>query len=94
MLKTLKNLALAMLNATLILIVLCLFLAWKVTDKAEPVADEHGTLAQLGGPIVHGIDSEVVYSVPNFFELPEHNPDDRPGPLYGRQGWVFFAPLL
>jgi len=36
--KTLKDLGLAMVNATLILIVLCLFLAWKVTDKADQIA--------------------------------------------------------
>ena len=36
--KTLKDLGLAMINATLILIVLCLFLAWKVTSKADQVA--------------------------------------------------------
>jgi methyl-accepting chemotaxis protein len=38
MLRTLKDLALAMLNATLILIVLCLFLAWKIADKADQIA--------------------------------------------------------
>ncbi|UWQ93068.1 hypothetical protein K3727_09940 [Rhodobacteraceae bacterium M382] len=54
MAKTLKNLALALLNATLILVALCLFLAWKtavVLDgatatfaqnliKVEPLRDE------------------------------------------------------
>jgi uncharacterized phage infection (PIP) family protein YhgE len=38
MLKTLKDLAIALINATLILIALCLFLAWKVTDKADQIS--------------------------------------------------------
>lgn len=40
MLKTLKDLALALLNATLILVALCLFLAWKVVDKADQIATD------------------------------------------------------
>lgn len=39
MTNTLKNLALALLNATLILVALCLFLAWKVADKADQITD-------------------------------------------------------
>ncbi|GAB5436670.1 hypothetical protein [Falsiruegeria mediterranea] len=35
MAKTLKDLALALLNATLILLALCLFLAWKVVATAD-----------------------------------------------------------
>lgn len=35
MAKTLKDLALALINATLILIILSLFLAWRVTSTAE-----------------------------------------------------------
>lgn len=37
MLNTLKNLALALLNATLILVALCLFLAYKVSQSANEV---------------------------------------------------------
>ncbi len=40
MLKTLKDLAIAMINATLILLVLCLFLAWKVTNKADALSSQ------------------------------------------------------
>lgn len=40
MLKTVKDLAMAMINATLILIVLCLFLAWKVVDQADQIASD------------------------------------------------------
>ncbi len=35
MLKALKDLALALVNATLILIALCLFLAWKLADTVD-----------------------------------------------------------
>ncbi|MBV1896370.1 MAG: hypothetical protein KUG70_07920 [Rhodobacteraceae bacterium] len=38
MLKVLKDLCLALLNATLILLALCLFLAWKVANTADNVA--------------------------------------------------------
>jgi cell division protein FtsX len=38
MLNALKNLIVAMINATLILIVLALFLAWNVTNKADQIA--------------------------------------------------------
>ena len=40
MLKAIKNLIVALLNATLILVVLSLFLAWKVTDKVEGLAGD------------------------------------------------------
>ena len=36
--KILKDLSVALLNATLILLALCLFLAWKVVDTADNVA--------------------------------------------------------
>ncbi|MEX0348040.1 MAG: hypothetical protein AB3N15_01345 [Paracoccaceae bacterium] len=39
MAKTLKDLVLALLNATLILLALCLFLAWKTVDRANQIAD-------------------------------------------------------
>jgi len=37
MLNTLKNLGLALINATLILIAVCLFLAWNLVDRADHV---------------------------------------------------------
>lgn len=39
MLKVLKDLGVALLNATLILLALCLFLAWKVTSTADDIAE-------------------------------------------------------
>jgi len=38
MLNTLKNLGLALINATLILVALCLFLTWNIVDKADHIA--------------------------------------------------------
>lgn len=38
MLKLLKDLSVALLNATLILLALCLFLAWKVVNTADDIA--------------------------------------------------------
>lgn len=60
MIKTLKSLALALLNATLILVALCLFLAWKVASTVDgltatftqnlevvtPLKDEIGAVKQ------------------------------------------------
>lgn len=43
MLKALKDLLVAMINATLILIVLALFLAWKVTSTADQIASNFAT---------------------------------------------------
>ena len=40
MMKTLKNLGLAMINATLILIVVALLLAWKVTGAADRIVTD------------------------------------------------------
>ena len=40
MLKVLKDLGLALLNATLILLAVCLFLAWKVVSTADDVASD------------------------------------------------------
>ncbi|MCB1310912.1 MAG: hypothetical protein KDK29_03045 [Sedimentitalea sp.] len=39
MAKTLKNLALALINATLMLIALCLFLAWQLAIKADDITE-------------------------------------------------------
>lgn len=51
MAKTLKDLALALLNATLILVALCLFLAWKVADRAHEVAERIDSGFQLVTPL-------------------------------------------
>lgn len=41
--KTLKDLLLALINATLILIALCLFLAWKVVSTANGITETFAT---------------------------------------------------
>ena len=56
MAKTLKDLALALLNATLILVALCLFLAWQVVSTARDVTDRLGEelagMAPLRGAVL------------------------------------------
>ncbi|MCA0922589.1 hypothetical protein [Pseudooceanicola nanhaiensis] len=47
--RTLGNLVLALLNATLILLALCLWLAWSVTSSVEEVT---GNLAEVTGSII------------------------------------------
>ncbi|WP_299636980.1 hypothetical protein [uncultured Ruegeria sp.] len=51
MAKTLKDLALALLNATLILVALCLFLGWKLASKVESVSAEFSETVQVLAPI-------------------------------------------
>ena len=51
MAKTLKDLVLALLNATLILLALCLFLAWMVFDRANQVADTFADAVQVVTPL-------------------------------------------
>ena len=51
MLKALKNLMIAMINATLILVVLSLFLAWKVTNKADQIASNFARSLVTVAPI-------------------------------------------
>lgn len=48
---TLKNLVLAMINATLILIVLCLFLAWKVTSRVDDLASSFAQNLNIVTPL-------------------------------------------
>ena len=46
--KVIKDLLLAMLNATLILVALCLFLAWQVSNSAGQVAERFaGAIVQI-----------------------------------------------
>ena len=49
--QTLKNLALALVNATLILIALCLFLLWQIGNTAERVAGSFAENLELLGPL-------------------------------------------
>ena len=51
MLTTLKNLGLAMINATLILIVLCLFLAWKITSRVDNLASNFAQNLNIVAPL-------------------------------------------
>lgn len=51
MATTLKNLALALLNATLILVALCLFLAWKISQTVDGVAQNFASSLQIVTPL-------------------------------------------
>ena len=51
MLTTLKNLGLAMINATLILIVLCLFLTWKITNRVDNLASNFAQNLNIVAPL-------------------------------------------
>ncbi len=51
MAKTLKDLLLALLNATLILVALCLFLGWQLASKVENITAEFSETVQAVAPI-------------------------------------------
>ncbi|WP_298847658.1 hypothetical protein [uncultured Ruegeria sp.] len=51
MAKTLKDLLLAMLNATLILLAVCLFLGWKLASKVESITAGFSDTVQVLAPI-------------------------------------------
>lgn len=51
MLKTLKDLVLALLNATLILIALCLFLGWKVSSTIDTMLMDFVRQVEIVGPM-------------------------------------------
>lgn len=51
MAKTLKDLALALLNATLILIALCLFLAWKASDTINGMMTDFASSIEVVKPM-------------------------------------------
>ena len=51
MIKTLKDLALALLNATLLLIALCLFLAWLVSSRVDGMLATFASNLELVGPL-------------------------------------------
>ncbi|NOD34184.1 MULTISPECIES: hypothetical protein [unclassified Ruegeria] len=51
MAKTLKDLLLALLNATLILVALCLFLGWQLASKVESITAEFSETVQVVAPL-------------------------------------------
>lgn len=51
MLKVLKDLALALLNATLILVALCLFLAWKTASTLDGLTETFAQNLQIVAPL-------------------------------------------
>ncbi|MFV0514865.1 MAG: hypothetical protein ACK5MY_14745 [Jhaorihella sp.] len=51
MAKTLKDLALALLNATLLLIALCLFLAWQVASKVDGMIATFASNLEIVAPL-------------------------------------------
>lgn len=51
MAKTLKDLALALLNATLILVAVCLFLGWKLSSTVNGVLTDFASNIQIVGPM-------------------------------------------
>ncbi|SHI86472.1 hypothetical protein SAMN05444000_103240 [Shimia gijangensis] len=60
--KTVKNLLLAMINATLILVAVCLFLFWQVSSTAERVAGNFAANLDVLEPVtksVRGLTTEV-----------------------------------
>lgn len=61
--KTVKNLLLAMVNATLILVALCLFLFWQVSNTAERIAGNFASNLDVLEPVtqsVQGLNAQVV----------------------------------
>ncbi|WP_282021881.1 hypothetical protein [Ruegeria faecimaris] len=62
MAKTLKDLALALINATLILVALCLFLGWKLATTAQSLMSDFSQKVQIVAPLreeVQGVRSEL-----------------------------------
>lgn len=62
MAKTLKDLLLAMLNATLILIALCLFLGWKLASTVDGITATFAENIQIVAPLkeeVQGVRGEL-----------------------------------
>ncbi|ROU03331.1 hypothetical protein [Histidinibacterium lentulum] len=55
--RTAKNLFLALLNATLILLALCLWLAWNVLSTAERVSEQMAVAAGTVTPLREGIEA-------------------------------------
>lgn len=62
MARVLKDLVLALLNATLILVALCLFLAWKVTDTFDGMTLRLGERLDAVSPLrdeIKGVRSDI-----------------------------------
>lgn len=62
MAKTLKDLVLALINATLILLALCLFLGWKLTTTAQSLMSDFSQKVQIVAPLreeVQGVRGEL-----------------------------------
>jgi len=60
--KTLKDLLVAMINATLILVAICLFFLWRLSDSAEQVVASFAQNLQIVAPLegkVDGLRDEV-----------------------------------
>lgn len=57
MTRTLKDLALALINATLILLAVCLFLGLRVADRANDVAHTFATALADLGPVRQSLDA-------------------------------------
>ncbi|MBO9444733.1 hypothetical protein [Ruegeria sp. R14_0] len=62
MAKTLKDLLLALLNATLILVALCLFLGWKLATTVDDITGKFAEKVQIVAPLkeeVQGVRGEL-----------------------------------
>ncbi|WP_170759425.1 hypothetical protein [Ruegeria lacuscaerulensis] len=62
MAKTLKDLLLALLNATLILVAVCLFLGWKLASKVEGITTAFSEKVQIVAPLrdeIQGVRGEL-----------------------------------
>ena len=55
--KVIKDLLLALLNATLILIALCLFLAWQIAQSAEVMVDRAAQAVERVAPVQAELES-------------------------------------
>ncbi len=54
--KTLKDLLVAMINATLILVAICLFFLWRLSDSAERVVASFAQNLQIVAPLENSVD--------------------------------------
>jgi len=62
MAKTLRDLLLALLNATLILVAICLFLGWKLASSVEGITETFSEKVQIVAPLrneIQGVRGEM-----------------------------------